>query len=95
MWLLDRRTEQPVGMGIAELDETIGEGSLEWIQVLPELRGSGLGSALVAALLHRLARLADFTTVAGRLDNVTPSIRLYRRCGFVGNDVWSVLRRPV
>jgi hypothetical protein len=34
---------------------------------------------------------ADFVTVSGRVDNRTNPERLYRRCGFEGNDVWCVL----
>ncbi|MDX1665208.1 MAG: GNAT family N-acetyltransferase [Candidatus Promineifilaceae bacterium] len=95
IWLVHRLSGRRAALGIAELDVTIGEGSLEWIQVLPEFRGRGLGSAMVAALLRRLADQAEFTTVSGQVDNRTRPELLYRRCGFVGDDVWCVLRRAV
>jgi len=93
IWVVDQKMGAPVGLGIAEYDPTIREGSLEWIQVLPAYRGKGLGQALVVDLLTRLHQRAEFVTVSGRVRNRTNSERLYRRCGFRGNDVWWVLRR--
>jgi GNAT superfamily N-acetyltransferase len=92
VWIVDTQVGQPAALGIAEFDPTIREGSLEWIQVLPGYRGRGLGAVLVQELLARLAYRADFTTVAGRVDNATHPERLYRRCGFRGSDVWWVFR---
>ena len=82
----------PAGLGIAELDRSVPEGSLEYIQVLPAHRRIGLGSALVNELLRRLEGRADFATVSGRVEAATHPERLYRRFGFVGQDVWWVLR---
>jgi ribosomal protein S18 acetylase RimI-like enzyme len=94
LWLVDRQRAQPAALGIAEYDELVGEGSLEWIQVLPAYQRRGLGTTLVAELLERLAALgARFTTVAGRLDNPAQPEALYRRCGFTGTDRWWLLRR--
>lgn len=93
IWIIDRSTEKPAALGIAESDRNIKEGSLEWIQVLPDYRGRRLGKALVAELLDRLKPYADFTTVSGEIDNKTNPERLYRSCGFYGDDVWYVLRR--
>ena len=95
VWLWDTTRAQPAALGIAELDQSIGEGSLEWIQVLPSYRGRGLGAALVALLLQRLAPLASFTTVSGRCDANGGPEGFYRRAGFSGRDVWHVLRRDV
>jgi GNAT superfamily N-acetyltransferase len=93
IWVVDQEMDAPVGLGIAEYDPTIREGSLEWIQVLPAYRGKGLGKAIVLELLVRLYERAAFVTVSGRVDSLTSPERLYRRCGFHGNDVWWVLRR--
>ncbi|NJE29882.1 GNAT family N-acetyltransferase [Thermococcus sp. 18S1] len=93
LWLWILEGDEPVALGIADLDRSIGEGSLEWIQVHPSYRGMGLGKAMVFELLRRLQSLAVFTTVSGELDNRTNPEALYRRCGFEGNDVWLVLRR--
>ena len=93
IWVVDQKMDAPVGLGIAEFDSTICEGSLEWIQVLPAYRGKGLGKAVVVELLTRLYERAAFVTVSGRVGNRTNPDRLYRRCGFHGNDVWWVLKR--
>ena len=82
----------PAGLGIAELDRSVPEGALEWIQVLPAHRGRGLGTAIVGELLGRLAGRARFVTVSGRVDNATRPERLYRSSGFAGDDMWSVMR---
>ena len=94
VWLWDTSGAQPAALGIAELDQRIGEGSLEWIQVLPRYRGRGLGAALVALLLARLAPLASFTTVSGRQRPEGGPEGFYRRAGFGGSDVWHLLQRP-
>lgn len=92
IWIKGKNTGGPVALGIAERDGRIPEGSLEWIQVLPEYRGRGLGKALVLELLKRLQGRVRFTTVSGELDNRTSPERLYRSCGFTGNDIWWLLR---
>jgi GNAT superfamily N-acetyltransferase len=83
-----------VALGIAELDRQVGEGSLEWLQVLPGHRGHGVGTALVCRLLSLLREQAAFATVSGAINSPHVPERLYRRCGFLGNDVWHVLSRP-
>ena len=93
VWVIDEKRNQPAGLGIAEFDRAIAEGSLEWIQILPAYRGKGLGKQLVYDLLMRLAGRAEFATVAGQVDNHTNPERLYRGCGFQGDDLWWVLRK--
>jgi len=93
IWIVDGQKGVPAALGIAEFDSSVPEGSLEWIQVLPDYQGRGLGKILVLELLKRLEGRAEFTTVSGEVDNETNPERLYRRCGFVGNDVWWLLRR--
>ena len=95
LWLAVRydRTGEIVATGIGELDRTVGEGILEWIQVSPNHRGKGLGSYLVSELLRRMKEKADFATVSGQCNNSANPERLYRRCGFVGNDIWHILRK--
>lgn len=87
LWVLDGST--PVGLGIAEIDATVLEASLEWIQVLPEYRGQSIGKALVRKLLHKVDKKVKFTTVSGR-ENAK---EFYKRCGFTGDDIWWVLTR--
>ena len=78
---------------IAELDKKILEASLEWIQVLPEYRGQGVGKTLVNELLHRVSKKVKFTTVSGLLDGETNPEILYRKCGFTGSDIWMVYNK--
>ena len=92
IWVIDEAKDVPVGLGIAELDRAVSEGSLEWIQVLPAYRGRGLGTNIVQELLGRLQGRAVFTTAAGAVSNPTKPETLYRRCGFQGNDIWQVRR---
>lgn len=95
MWIIayDAQTKACVGCGIADFDPEAREGVLEWIQVLPHCRGRGAGQFIVCELLRRMADRADFATVSGRVDNTTNPERLYRKCGFCGNDVWHILRK--
>ena len=91
VWIVDAESERNAGLGIAELDPQVPEASLEWIQVLPEYRNQGLGSAIVAELLHRVEGKVRFTTVSGEVDNPNEPERLYRKCGFTGSDIWWLL----
>lgn len=94
LWLfvISDLTNSPVAAGLADFDKSIREGSLEWIQVMPEYRGRGLGQAIVSELLKRLkhSNQAAFVTVSGECDNDTNPEALYRKCGFVGDDIWYV-----
>ena len=95
LWIAvkDDQTGEIVATGIAELDREIGEGIMEWIQVSEGYRGKGLGRYIVSALLWRMKDKADFATVSGQKNNPTNPERLYRMCGFGGNDVWHILRK--
>ena len=95
LWLAvkDEHTGTIVATGIAELDREIGEGVLEWIQVSKGPRGNGLGSYIVSELLWRMSRTAKFATVSGQCNNTDNPEKLYRKCGFTGNDVWHILRK--
>ncbi len=94
LWIIAyvRDTDKPIGCGIADYDDEVKEGALEWIQVLPEYRRRGIGSAIVNQLLYRLSNRAVFTTVSGKVNSSSNPERLYRKCGFTGNDVWHILR---
>ena len=77
--------------GIAEFDEVCQEGIIEWVQVLPEYKGRGLGKKIVDVLLNRLKSIgASFVTVSGNLDNTSKPLELYRKCGFAGDDIWYI-----
>ena len=81
---------RPIGCAIADLDRETGEGILEWVQVLPEYRGKGIGTVLVTWLLAGMQGMAAFATVSGK---EPAAERLYRRCGFRGQDVWHILKK--
>ena len=93
LWLAvkDDRTGRIAASGIGELDSEIGEGVLEGIQVSGYCRGLGIGSCVVQELLLRMKRRAKFATVSGQCNNSNNPEALYRKCGFVGNDIWHIL----
>jgi len=92
LWWFICQNKKPIAMGIADFDIAIGEGSVEWVQVLPEKRQQGLGKAIVNKLLVELKKKAKFATVSGEVDNQSNPEGLYRKCGFVGNNVWVVIQ---
>jgi len=92
VFICEKHSNQPVALGIADFDKEINEGSLEWIQVLPEYRGRGLGAKIVSELLSRLRDKALFVTVSGEVDNPLNPESLYRKCGFIGDDIWYVFK---
>ena len=95
LWLAVREdaTDRIVATGIGELDQDMGEGILEWIQVSEGYRRRGLGRFVVKELLWRMRDKATFATVSGQCDSPSRPEGLYRSCGFTGNDVWHVLKR--
>ena len=67
-----------VASGIAEYDQRIGEGILEWIQVSPMYRRNGIGRFVVCKLLRRMkTKGASFVTVSGRMQNPEQPLLLY------------------
>lgn len=80
-----------IGSIICDFDIEVGEAVIEWLQVLPEYRGRGIASALICKALKAMSSFADFATVSGECDNITNPERVYRHCGFEGEDVWHIL----
>lgn len=95
LWVMvkEKATGKFVGCGLADYDAEVKELILEWIQVLPQYRGKKIGQLIVTELLNRMKDIADFATVSGKVDNETNPEALYRKCGFVGNDVWHILHK--
>lgn len=90
--LYDKKHNAIAATGIAEFDNNIKEGYLDWIQVSEQYRGQGLGKAIVYELLRRLRKKASFVTVSGRVDNKTKPDKLYESCGFEDKILWHILR---
>ena len=95
LWLaiLNETTGEIIASGIAELDVTIREGVLEWIQVSPAYRRRGWGRIIVNELLWRLTGRADFVTVSGKINESTNPRALYECCGFGEAVIWHVLKK--
>lgn len=95
LWILlkEKSTGTVLAGGIADYDSEAGELILEWIQVHPEHRGCGYGQLIVNTLLAKMQGKAKFATVSGKVNNPTDPERLYRKCGFTGDDVWHILTK--
>jgi DNA-binding transcriptional ArsR family regulator/GNAT superfamily N-acetyltransferase len=92
VWALDTNAGVPAALGIADLDDSMREGSVEWVTVLPEYRRRGIGKTLVFELLNRLDGRADFVTVFGEENAATGAESLFKSCGFEGENTWWFLR---
>lgn len=92
LWiLLKDKSGAYVGCGIADYDSEVSEMILEWIQVIPSYRSRGYGQYIVNYLLAKAQGQAKFATVSGKVNNITNPEKLYRKCGFTGNDIWHIL----
>jgi ribosomal protein S18 acetylase RimI-like enzyme len=70
-----------VAAGRAVLDTLGGDWRLVELALLPDMRGRGLGAALLAALQER-ARACGATIGLAVLRTNAPALRLYERAGF-------------
>lgn len=93
LWLAAVWNGTLIGSILCDFDAEIGEGIIEWLQVLPEHRGKGIASALICKALRTMKHFAGFTTVSGECSNRTNPEKVYRKCGFEGNDIWHILRK--
>ena len=93
LWIGAFDKNKLIGSIICDLDTEIGEGIIEWLQVLPEYRKRGIAPALVCKALNIMKPNADFATVSGECDNSTKPENIYRKCGFIGNDIWHILTK--
>ena len=66
-------------------------GEIESLSVLPECRGSGLGSELLNRLEQHLHALGVTDLILGALPGNTDAIRLYERRGY--HPTWLYLSR--
>ena len=93
LWIGAYSDGELIGSIICDFDSEVGEGIIEWLQVLPEYRGRGIASALTCTALREMSAFAEFATVSGECDNVTVPEKVYRKCGFKGNDIWHILNK--
>ncbi len=97
LWIFaaEPNTGEKVGCAIGDYDPQCREMILEWVQVLPEYRRQGIGKFLVQQLLLRSPEEAKFSTVSGKVANLSNPEALYRSCGFEGQDYWHILTEKV
>lgn len=93
VFIVDESNNKEVALGICHFDKSVGEVELDWIQVLPQYRGRGLGKMLVSYILQNSPDDALFATVSGDVDNPNSPENLYRKCGFKGKDIWHILKK--
>lgn len=93
-WIVKQNSEEPCALAVSHHDTEVGEGWLDWVQVLPEFRGRGLGRMLVGECVSRL-RKAKMITVSGSLDNPHRPSELYRKCGFSEHQEWFIMERSL
>jgi GNAT superfamily N-acetyltransferase len=90
LWVKINIDNHMIASGIAEFDKETKEGIIEWVQVHPNFQRKGYGKMIVNELVYRLSKMAKFITVSGNMNNLTQPEKLYRSCGFSGDDVWYI-----
>lgn len=93
LWIAIFKESKMIGAVIADCDKIAKEAIIEWMQVLPDYRGIGIGSVILNKVLQLMQGKADFVTVCGMVDNYTKPENLYRNCGFIGDDIWHILKK--
>ena len=87
------KTNKLVASIIGEIDFSIKEGIIEWLQVSKDYRRNGLASFLVHSFLEIVKSECDFVTVSGQMNNKTHPYELYLSCGFVNPVIWHILSK--
>ena len=92
-WLIVEQEGQPIGRLYVE--ERVQSLHLIDISLVPERRGSGAGSALLADLIAQADSLGKATSL--QVEKVNPARRLYERLGFratADNGLYDAMERP-
>lgn len=87
LWARSRASKEAVGLGISTYQASIRECYLDWIQVLPEYQGRGLGQLLVSETIKRAIGKSDIIRVTGIVGD------FYRKCGFAGTESWRIISK--
>lgn len=87
IWVRSCTNKEAVGLGISTYQASIRECYLDWIQVLPEFQGQGLGEWLVSETIRRTIRKSDIIRVTGIVDD------FYKKCGFIGTEKWHIITK--
>lgn len=93
LWLGIRKDGKLVASALGEFDPEIGEGSVEWIQVVPEWQEKGLGKALLKEMIRRLLPKAKIITVSGKKGTPHSPLAFYLKEGFGNETDWWIVRR--
>lgn len=93
LWIAAMLDGTLIGSILCDFDTEACEGTIEWLQVLPEYRKRGIAAALICKALRTMSGFASFATVSGECDNITNPEKIYRKCGFAGNDIWHILSK--
>ena len=92
LWIAveDETNGRIAASGIADLDTSIGEGILEWIQVSPEYRRRGFGYALQTHYIMKTMENGDIPFGQVEKDNLN-SLKLQQKIGMTRSEnliVW-------
>lgn len=84
VWLIDGEGRLSGSLGLTAADE--GVGQVRWFVLAPELRGQGLGRALVAELVDEARAAGMRRLVLETFSALTAAAHIYRGVGF--RAVW-------
>ncbi|NLG25762.1 MAG: GNAT family N-acetyltransferase [Clostridiales bacterium] len=83
----DDATGRRVAVAISAYSPEVRETDLDWIFVLPEWQGRGVGRFPIGEVIGRCRERSDVVRVGG-------AVGFYRRCGFVNDALWVWAVKP-
>ena len=84
-YVRDRETNKLTGVALSTYQESIRQTVLDWIFILPEFHGAGVGRFMIQEIIRRSLGRSDSIIVGGL-------VAFYKKCGFYTHrlDVWAV-----
>ena len=86
LWLFakDVGNNRPIGIIISTYDSSVNETDIEWLYILPEYQGKGIGRLLIEETIKRSKENSSDIRAGG-------VNAFYRKCGFIGKEetVWA------